>query len=186
MMLLLLISACRPYDDPIEVSVVDLTHEYEDAEKRPAAGFQIAAYSIGGVTHASILAPVPSRLTWQMPLPRRGMFHMYVALADPPPGAQASTARIHMGISSGRLYERLTEAILTPGPRRWIDVRADLSAYAGWKWSLFYRPDLVTWKLVLGADLMDGAPAKVVWALPEVLTDTKSAHEYAVRRARLR
>jgi hypothetical protein len=184
--MLLLISACRPHDAPIEVSVVDLTHEYEHAEKRPAAGFQVAAYSIGGVARPAILAPVPSRLTWHMPLPRRGMFHVYVALADPPSGAQASTARIHMGISGGRVYERLTEAILSTGDRGWIDVRADLSAYAGWKWSLFYRPDLVTWKLVLGADPVERAPpAGVVWALPEVLTDTTSAREYAVRRARL-
>jgi hypothetical protein len=186
-MMLFLLADCRPHDDPVAVSVVDLIREFDRAEKRPPAGFQIALYSAGGIAYPAILAPVPSRLTCALPLPRRGMFHAYVALADPPPGASASPARIRIGISDDRVYEGLTEAILTPGARRWIDIRADLSGYAGWKWSLFYRPDQVTtWRLVLAADSMGGAPATAVWGLPEVLTDTQSAREYAARRQRVR
>lgn len=184
--MLFLISDCRPHDDPVAVSVIDLIRQFDRAEKRPAAGFQIAVYSVGGIAHPAIFAPVPSRFTCALPLPRSGMFHAYVALADPPPGAPAAPARIRIGISDHRVYEGLTEAMLTPGARGWIDIRADLSGYAGWKWSLFYRPDLVTWRLVLAADSMGGAPATAVWGLPEVLTDTQSAREYAARRQRVR
>ena len=62
----------------------------------------------------------------------------------------------------------------------------DLSAYAGWKWSLFYRPDRTIWHLVLATDPVDGAPATLLWGTPEIVTDAASAREYAARRQRLR
>jgi hypothetical protein len=80
----------------------------------------------------------------------------------------------------------VTELILPSGTPTWREIRADLSAYAGWKWSLFYRPDRITWRVVLAADALDATPATILWASPEIVTDTTSAREYATRRQRLR
>jgi hypothetical protein len=59
-------------------------------------------------------------------------------------------------------------------------------AYAGWKWSLFYRPDRIVWRLVLAADAVDNAPPTVLWGEPQVETDMSSAREYIARRQRNR
>jgi hypothetical protein len=125
------------------------------------------------------VAPVPSRFTCALPLPRRGRFHAFLALAAPA-GAPEASARFRIGISDGRVYEGLTEKVLTTGADRWIDIETDLSAYAGWKWSLFYRPDRITWRLVLAADALSGAPS-AVWGQPEILSDSPAAREYLVR-----
>ena len=84
------------------------------------------------------------------------------------------------------IYEPLTQVVLSPDARGWTDLRADLSAYAGRKWSLFYRPDRIVWRLVLAADAIDTAPATVLWGEPQIETDTESAREYAARRQRMR
>lgn len=183
--MLLLISGCRPHAEPVTVAVIDLTRQFDRADKRPAVGFQIATYSTGGIARPAIVAPVPGRFTCDLSLPRRGVFHTYAALADPPPGAPSPSARLRIGISDDRVYEALTEATLAPGARGWIEITADLSGYAGWKWSLFYRPDRITWRLVLAADPLEGVPT-VVWGSPEVATDTRSAREYAARHPRAR
>ena len=91
--LLFLISGCRPPDARLAVSVVDLTRQCDRGEKRPATGFHVTAYSLGGITHPAIVAPVPSRFTCALRLPRRGVFHAYAALADPSPDAPALPVR---------------------------------------------------------------------------------------------
>jgi hypothetical protein len=181
LVILLFISACGPRPDPVPVPVVDLIRCFERADKRPDTGFTMTTYSAGGATHPSIVATVPSRFTCAFPMPRRARFHAYMALASQSGGAPAGSARVRIGISDDRIYEHLTERILTPGDPRWIDLSADLSAYAGWKWSLFYRPDRMTWRLVLATDSIDGTPSKVVWGLPQILSDGASAREYVAR-----
>ena len=156
------------------------------ADKRPPGGFAIAMQQVDGVARPVIAAAVPSRLTIALPLPRHGIFHALVALADGPPGEKAAPVRLRVGVSDHRIYEGVRELILTPDTRTWIDLRADLSAYAGWKWSLFYRPDGITWRVVLAADAMENVPATVLWGAPEIVTDTESAREYTARRQRLR
>ena len=182
----IVLCACRSSTPLAPVRVVDLIREMDRAEKRPPAGFAIVEHQIDGVARPAIAAAVPSRLTVPLPLPRHGVFHAFVALADGPPGSRAAPVRLRVGISDHRIYEGLTQMILTPGTGAWTDIRADLSDYAGWKWSLFYRPERVTWRVVLAADTIDGAPATVVWAAPEIVTDTISAREYVARRQRLR
>jgi hypothetical protein len=68
----------------------------------------------------------------------------------------------------------------------WVELGADLSAYAGVKWSLFYRPDRITWRVVLSADTVEGAPASAVLGSPEIVTDGAGAKEYIARRQALR
>ena len=114
------------------------------------------------------------------------MFHAVVSLADAPPGGSSSPVRVRLGVSDQRIYEGVSELTLPAGTRTWVDLRADLSAYAGWKWSLFYRPDSITWRVVLAADAIGGSGGTLLWGAPEILTDTQSAREYAARRQRLR
>ena len=115
-----------------------------------------------------------------MTLPHRAQLRTYVA-THASSGTSAGGVRIRVGISDDRIYEALAEAELNPRDPRWIEIAADLSAYAGRKWSLFYRPDRITWRIVLASDSM-GAPAAVMWGTPQIVTDTESALEYSARR----
>jgi hypothetical protein len=93
--------------------------------------------------------------------------------------------RVRLGISDNRVYEGLAEHTLNPGTG-WTEFRTDLSAYAGIKASLFYRPDRITWRLVLSTDRVGPAPATAVLGSPEILTDVSSAKEYLTRRQQMR
>jgi hypothetical protein len=181
----LILTACRYATPSPPIRSVDLVHEFGRADKRPPVGFAIAERDIGGVRVPVIAAPVPSRLTLALPLPRHGVLHARAALETATPQAIPGV-RLRLGVSDQRIYEGLSEIVLPPTLGTWTEVRADLSSYAGWKWSLFYRPDGITWRLVLAADALVDRPATVLWAAPEITTDLQSAREYAVRRQRLR
>jgi hypothetical protein len=179
-------SGCGSSTPGAPVRVVDLTREMDRAEQRPPGGFTLGDYRVGDTAYPAIAAAVPSRLTVPVPLPRHGILHAFVAHAPLPDNTRAGTVRLRIGISDHRIYEALRELILTPSSGSWVDLRVDLSAYAGWKWSLFYRPEQVIWRVVLAADAMDSVPATVLWGTPEILTDTRSAREYSARRQRMR
>jgi hypothetical protein len=181
----LFLSGCGSSTPVAPVRVVNLLREMDAADKRPPAGFTVAEYRVGEVAYPAIAAAVPSRLTVPLPLPRQGVFHTFVALSGVASGTPTAGVRVRVGVSDHRTYEGLTELILTPGTQ-WQELHVDLSAYAGWKWSLFYRPDQIIWRVVLAADAMDNLPATVLWGAPEIVTDTKSAREYVARRQRLR
>ena len=113
---------------------------------------------------------------WALPLPRDGVFRARIAVA----GARV---RIRIGVSDARIYEQLAERILAPD-QEWSVLTANLSAYAGRKISLFYRPDNISWRVNLSADAIEGA-ATVAWGRPEVLTSSRNVAEYVKRRARI-
>jgi hypothetical protein len=182
----LVLCGCRSPTPVAPVPVVNLLREMDRADQRPPAGFTLTDYRIDNVAHPAIAAVVPSRLTVPLPLPRRGVFHAFAALDDAPAGARTAGVRLRIGVSDHRIYEGLHELLLTPDSRTWSEIRVDLSAYAGWKWSLFYRPEQIVWRLVLAADSTDGMPATVLWGSPEIVTDGRSAREYIARRQRLR
>jgi hypothetical protein len=184
--LVLLLGGCQSSSPGGPVRAVDLLREMDSADRRPAGAFALTGYRLDGVSRPAISATVPSRLTVRLPLPRHGVFHAFVALADGPDGRPPAGARLRVGISDDRTYEGLTEVVLAPGTRGWVELRANLSAYAGWKWSLFYRPDRIVWRLVLAADAVEHGPASVLWAEPRIDTDTQSAREYLARRQGMR
>jgi hypothetical protein len=177
-----LAAGCRPDANAAPVPVVDLLREFERADKAPPHGFSLVVHEAGGVARAAVAVPVPSRLTVPLPIPRRAVLRTLVAIdaADP-----AAVVRFRIGISDHRIYEGLNELVVT-GSRGWADLRTDLTAYAGFQWSVFYRPDRITWRLVLATDATGGAAARGVWGAPEIVTDGASAREYVVRRERLR
>jgi hypothetical protein len=169
---LFVLSGCRNTESR-GVSAVDLIHDFDRAEKRPtSAQFQIGNRQADGVTHPSIIVPVPSRVTWSLRIPGRASFQAAVALAGPPPGGTPAPIRLRVGIND-RTFENLSEVTLTPGDTSWMQLRADLSDYGGPKWSLFYRPDRITWRLQLSADAVGGAPAVALWGKPEIVVDTR-------------
>ena len=148
------------------------------AELRPAAGFDTTIHTADRIARPSIVMPVPGRAIWSLPLPRRAVFRAFVSLDAA--GHSSAPVRFRVGVSDDRVYEGLATCELQGEPG-WTELRADLSAFAGFKWSLFYRPDRVTWRVVLSTDAIGPAPARAVWGSPEVLTDTRAAKEYARR-----
>jgi len=178
----ILCGGCRHVENT-PVAVVNLIREVDGAEKRPIGGFEIATREIDGQSHPSIVMPVPSRLTIRLPLPRHGLLR---AVASIDPDSAPVPVRLRVGVSDNRIYEQLTDVILSPGERHWTVVQTDLSSYAGWQWSLFYRPERTIWGVVVAADAMGGAPTRAIWGSPEIITDTGSAKEYSERRQRFR
>ena len=164
---------------------MDLTRTLGTAEQRPAGGFELAAHEADGLTRPSIVMPVPARATWSLPMPRHGLFHAFLTVdsAGHPSAGAGAVARFRLGISDAHVYEELASAI--PAGTGWTELRVDLSAYAGRKWSLFYRPDRITWRLVLATDAVGPGPVRAVWGSPEILTDPSSGQEYLIRRRAL-
>jgi hypothetical protein len=172
----LLAAGCRPPSPSASVSVVDFIKEAHRAEQHPSA-YTIAEWTAGGTARPALAGPSPGRLIWTLPMPRRARFEAEVAAAGAP-------VRVRVGISDARIYEQLAAATLAPG-RPWTPLSVDLSAYAGWKLSLFYRPDRVVWRLVLSADATTAAAGTVAWGSPHLVASTRNAREYEARRARL-
>jgi hypothetical protein len=157
---------------------VDLIKEFDRAEKRPPDGYTIATHLAGDMRRPAIMAPAPGRITWTLPLPRRAVLRAAVAgTADVP-------VRVRVGVSDARIYEALAQTVVTAGSG-WSMLTADLSAYASWKFSLFYRPERLSWNVNVSLDAIGGVPAPVALGTPEILTDSAGAVEYAKRTRRL-
>lgn len=185
-MLALLFTGCERAPSDASVKIVDLTRTFASAERRPLTGFDVAVHVADGVARPSLVVPVPARAIWSLPLPRHGLFRAFLTVDGAgAAGPAAPAVRFRLGISDNRVYEGLVEQTLTPGSG-WTEFRADLSAYAGIKASLFYRPDRITWRLVLSTDRVGPAPASAVVGSPEILTDASSAKEYLTRRQQIR
>ena len=148
---------------------MDLIRDFDRADARPVSSFHVESRD-----RPVIVAPAPGRIVWEMPLPRRGRFHAYVSVAG------TGSVRFRVGVSDARVYEPLAAAVVA-APTGWTELTADLSAYAGFKWSLFYRPDRVSWRLNLSTDALAG-PATALWGAPEIDTDRSGAIEYRARR----
>jgi hypothetical protein len=177
--ILLLLVGCRAGADRSSLSVVDFIKEFDRAEKRPPAAYALIDYSVGGTRHPSISAPAPGRIIWELPLPRRGVFHAAVTIDGTVP------VRFRIGVSDDRIYEDLASTTISSAAS-WTDLATDLSAYAGWKWSLFYRPERRRWRVVLSTDAVAGIAGRALWGQPLISTDAASAREYAARRAEMR
>jgi hypothetical protein len=119
-------------------------------------------------------------MTWRLYVPHAATLRVYAAVL--PAGGPAAAA-VRIGISDGRRYDHLREQVVTSeeASKNWVPVSADLSFYAGRKFSLFYRPDLTRWQIVLGTYIVQGTPEAVVFGEPGIYADTESAREYQQR-----
>jgi hypothetical protein len=173
--------------DPSTIRIVDLVRESRDAEARPSRdAFDVADVSISGQSQPAIRTIAPSRLIFELPVPRRSTFAARVAIDGGVDGAPPQPLRFRVGVSDDRIYEQLADVLLLPGVQTgWTELRADLSAYAGWQWSLFYRPERRRWRLVLSADAVSGVRTRGAWGAPGIDGDRAAAREHVERAARM-
>jgi hypothetical protein len=161
--------------------------DFRDAEARPSrAAFEVADVSMSGESEPAIRTIAPSRLMFVLPVPRRSTFAARVAIDGGIDGASPQPLRFRVGVSDDRIYEQLADVLITPGVQTgWTELRADLSAYAGWQWSLFYRPEKQRWRLVLSTDVLSGVRGRGVWGAPRIDGDRSAAREHVERAARM-
>jgi hypothetical protein len=179
-------SGCAPADrSPIRI--VDLVRDARGADARPSpAAFEVGDVTIAGQSGPAIKTRAPSRLVYVLPIPLRSTFSARVGLDGGVDGGAPQPLRFRVGISDDRIYEQLASVQLTPGAETgWVDIRADLSHYAGWQWSVFYRPGARRWRLVLSTDAVSGIPGRGVWSVPGIDGDRAAAREHVERAARL-
>lgn len=117
---------------------------------------------------------------WPLFVPRRARLHVFAGV----PGASGPAAvAVRVGISDERRYETLHEQIVTSVEcaAGWVPVEADLSAYAGRKFSLFFRPDERKWNVIIATQPVEGSAAFVALGEPGIDADLESAREYRQR-----
>jgi hypothetical protein len=154
---LLASSACTGATQPVRIDLLSLLSH---AEKRPlgvsGTAFSFRTVQIGGQSQPAVAVPQPSRVGWVLKIPRRATLTGYAGLEPDATGKYAGDATFRIGVSGGKLYEQVFERRLNPAAneadRAFVPLSIDLSAWAGWQWSLFYRPSESSWKIVFSVD----------------------------------
>jgi hypothetical protein len=156
-----LASACAG-GDPAPPLPRDLVAEFGAARVQPAPVPEVARIETATIAGASanvLRLTSPARLTWSLRLPVRADLQAEVAFVPDPAGSAPAGVTVRIGLSDDRIYDELFRAPLdgaADGSTVWQPIRLDLSPYSGWKWSLFYRPSRITWKLIVNADPTPG------------------------------
>jgi hypothetical protein len=177
LVLLVAASACARSNEGPQVTAIDLLKTSDRAEKRPAgARFEVMERSCGSGRIPGLEVPAPSRIIYRLNVPVRARLATIPSLDGPADAA----AEFRIGISDRRTYETLMTRTITGGtcvPD--LPMIVDLSRYAGWQWSLFYRPDERTWELILGVSVVGGVPASGNWGVPRIEADSRSVRAFA-------
>ncbi len=157
---------------------VDLLETFPSAERRPAgASFDVADVTIGGESRRTIATAPISRMTWQLHIPARAVLNTAIAVKPEAWTEQGNGVLFRIGVAEGRTYEELFTRLVDPfhvvEDRRWIPVTVDLSPYGGFKWSLFYHPSRLTWRVIFNTN--SGPPGTddrtgdlPLWAQPTI------------------
>ena len=160
---------------------VDLLRQFDHADRRPPQGtFEVKEHTLAGTRRATLVVPADSRITWTVFVPHRAHLEAYVAFPSDASGAVA----VRVGVSDNRIYNTISETTVATtdgGGKQWIPISADLSLYAGRKWSLFYRPDETKWRIILATHVLSGAIPSVYLGSLALVTDTAGAREYLRR-----
>jgi hypothetical protein len=154
---------------------IDLVALFDRADKRPPRAFAVRDTTFGDLTLSGIVAVVPSRITWQVRIPRRAVLRTAFGIEPAAWKDLRDGVVFRLGISDRRTYETLLsqrlEAPAWRDDRAWRRVSVDLSRYAGWQWSLFYHPSATKWEIIFS---IDGSPApgmdrvEAVWGAPAI------------------
>lgn len=160
------LAACGAPKDvaPLPIDLVrELPHALiQAAPAAPGARQDFAPAEDGPVP--ALFMTAPARVTWTLQFPETAEVVARVAIVDG--SATGRGVTIRLGISDNRRYHELLREQLPAGvpgsPLSWTTIRADLHEYSGWKWSLFYQPSRLTWRLIVNADATPGGT--VAWA----------------------
>ena len=106
----------------------------------------------------AVFMTAPARVTWTLQFPETAEVAARVAIIDGGTSGQGVTVRL--GLSDNRRYHELLREPVPPRPPNsppvWRTIRVNLSEYSGWKWSLFYQPSRLKWRLIVNADATPG------------------------------
>ena len=161
------------------VPVTNLLDTIAQAERRPfGAAFDVVPVTLQGETHAAVATPGASRITWELRLPDRAVLQVLVALKQEAWTTEGDGVLFRVGIAEGRTHEDLLTRVVNPyaqpDDRRWIPLTIDLGPYSGFKWSLFYHPRDLIWRIVLNTNA--GLPGSTdsrgdlpLWGEPRIL-----------------
>jgi hypothetical protein len=157
-------AACGAPKDvaPLPIDLVrELPHALIQAPAAPGARQDFAPAEDGPVP--ALFMTAPARVTWTLQFPETAEVVARVALVDGGTAGRGVTVRL--GISDNRAYHELLReqlpAVAPGSPPSWRTIRGDLSEFSGRKWSLFYQPSRLTWRLIANADATPGGT--VAW-----------------------
>ena len=173
--------------EPEAIAIVDLAREVRGAETRPSP----ASFAVADVLVSNAVATRDPNHRAQPP-----DLHARRAQAKHVRRARRGVERTRWCAAAARPVSRRRQrrATLRAACRRaclagraasWTELRADLSPYAGWQWSVFYRPETRRWRLVLSADAVSGTRTWAAWGVPSIVGDRAAAREYVERSAKL-
>ena len=104
--------------------------------------FNTRDVTIGGITRPSIAASGPSRIAWDITLPKGAWVEAYLGLPEPGLGSGGDVL-FRIGTSTGKLFEDLVQQVVPPatstGASEWTFVAADLSHLSGRTISLIFN-----------------------------------------------
>jgi len=140
----------------------NLLDSLERAERRPSgAAFDVGPVTINGESIRGVATPAASRITWELRLPDRARLEIAVALKPEAWSVAGDGVLFRVGIAEGRTHEDIVTRVVNPygrpEDRRWIPVSVDLGGHSGFKWSLFYHPRSMLWRIVLNTSAVNPA-----------------------------
>jgi hypothetical protein len=131
-------------DRPAEVDLLSLL---PGAERRAGGDVTSAiradVFVAQGDGRMALVLEAPARTTWSIRLPLHAQLRTAVA----------GSARLRIGVSNGRTYAHVAQLDASAG---WRPVTIDLRDWSEAKWSLFYHPLRVEWRLIFNADATPG------------------------------
>lgn len=126
---------------------VDLLGMLDAAEKRTTVEdgpqFTRETVTIDGATRQAVIARPPSRIIYDITVPRDAWFEVAFAMKPESWDQAGDGAQFRVGVSDGRVYDELLREYVNPkrGDRRWFSARLDLSAYEGRQVKLILNTD---------------------------------------------
>lgn len=130
-----------------------------DAAERRGVPSERTEIQVGGASRRVIVAHPPTRLTWTKRVPANAWVSTAAGLKPGAAMLPGGAVLFRVAITDGRIHEilyssELTAASLGAAPQ---PVSIDLGGFAGWQWSLFYRPGERDWRLMLTTSIAPSA-----------------------------
>lgn len=116
---------------------VDLVSQFASAKRKQPSPevFTQESATIGGVSHPAIETSQPSRITYNLTVPEKGMLKVSLGILEKGWTMEGDGVLFRIGVSTGGRYDELLSLVIDPfhnaGERSWRDLSIDLSEYAG-------------------------------------------------------